>query len=223
VLAAIGLLLTGWWRSSPFPGLALLAFLGVQSLALLSLEFRFQRHLFPILPLLLPWASAGAEWVGSAVSRTAASLARAPFAARGLSWLLCAGLTASLLAVAYPATLQVGELGQARERHLQQAGEWIEVHSGRDRPRVAAYSTVIVYYADGTQTYLPYAPETLALEYLHEHKPDFIAVRSEDVRQTPYAAEWLQRGIPDRCAVPGTTLLAGGSTVVRIWRWQCKD
>jgi hypothetical protein len=223
VLAVVGLFFTRWWQASLFEGLALLAFLGVQSLALLSLEYRFQRFVFPILPLFLPWAAAGAERLGYAVSRSTLSLVRVPFTARVLSSLVYTGLAVFMLIVAYPATMEVGELSQARERHLKQAGEWIRVNSERDQPRVAAYGTVIAYYANGSLSNLPFAPQPLALKYLHRNRPDFIVVRSDDVRQTPYAADWLNRGIPDRCAVPGTTVLGEGGVVVKIWHWKCTD
>jgi hypothetical protein len=143
--------------------------------------------------------------------------------AGGLNSLVYTGLAVFMLIVAYPAARDAGDLRQAGDRHLKQTGEWIRVNSERAQPRVAAYSTVVAYYADGSLSPLPFAPEALALKYLHRKRPDFIVVRSDDVRQTPYVADWLDRGIPDRCAVPGTTVLGEGGGIVKIWHWKCTD
>jgi 4-amino-4-deoxy-L-arabinose transferase-like glycosyltransferase len=223
LLAAVGFLLSRWWKRSLLPGLALLAFFGLQLLSLLLLEFRFERYLFPTLPLFLPWAAAGIERLGHAFMLLTQRLTSSDRVIRGASAAAYAALIAAVLIIAFPATLEVGEFSQSRESYLKQAGEWIDADFGHGQPEVATYGTVIPYYAKGTLRYLPFAPEPLALRYLHVVGPDYVVVRSGDERQAPYMQDWLSRGIPDRCAVPATTVRGDDGSIVRIWSWKCSD
>ena len=221
LLVAIGLIALRWWRTSLVEGGLCLAFLGLQISTLLLLEFRFERYLFPILPLLLPWAAAGIERLSYVASRLAQRFVSGARARHAIGIAIGVGLIVQLQLIAFPAT--VVELDESRDVHLRHAGNWIKENFDHPNPTIATNGTVVPYYAHGTLHYLPFAPEPLALRYLHTIRPNFVVVVSTDKRQAPYIADWLQRGIPDRCAVPATVVRGPDGEVVNVWRWSCAD
>jgi hypothetical protein len=67
--------------------------------------------------------------------------------------------------------------------------------------------------------YLPHANEELALAYIRRMKPQYLVLRGWE--NPPYAADWLERGIRDECAVIARDRWLDPLDKSRVWRWNC--
>jgi 4-amino-4-deoxy-L-arabinose transferase-like glycosyltransferase len=188
---------------------------------LMSMQHRFERHLFPVALFMLPWAAVGAahawRWLDSALG-----LSRA-LRPRRRNVLLSIYLGAAALWIALPSVSAVwhsGEFAQARTIALKTAGTWLGEQAPRDKT-IMAGGGVVAYYAGATFASLPYASSSLALQHIHRAKPDFIVLRTRDERQAPYIAEWLTNGIPDACGILVKQLEEDEAAVLRVYRWSC--
>ncbi|HSW23894.1 MAG TPA: hypothetical protein VLJ62_14095, partial [Burkholderiaceae bacterium] len=106
-------------------------------------------------------------------------------------------------------------------------GRWMASHAAaRDpavRPIIMGIGLAPVYYAHGTMRYLPYGNEAAALNYVRRMRPDYVVLREFELKQVPYGAAWLERGIDDACAKPVVPLPTTATTRSRMWRWDCHD
>lgn len=228
-LALAGLTATRWWRARLFEGAALVVWPGVAGAALLAVDFTWERYLFPLLPGLLVWAAAGADWVAAAAARRAVLLgvpARAGALARPLG---AAALAAGVVLLSARNVTEVGELNQTRNTDVRQAGGWLRAdHAARrgeraGRPRIAGIGLALAHYAEGEVVYLPAADEARALRYLRRLAPDYLALRESELHQTPYARAWFERGVADPCAEPVRELPPLAAARFRVWRWTCAE
>ena len=226
LLAVAGLLGTAWWRTKLLAGAVVLAPPAVTVAVLLSLEFAWDRYFLPFVPFLVVWAAAGADALGRGAS---ALLARAGAGARARR--IGGGATVALLAlavllVAARGVPRIQQISETRRTGAREAGARLAADAGarRDggrRPRIASLGLALAHYADGEVVYLPYAEETLALRFLHERAPDYVALRTTESAMTPYAPRWLAEGIGDACAQEITDLPPAAAASYRLWRWTC--
>jgi 4-amino-4-deoxy-L-arabinose transferase-like glycosyltransferase len=227
VLALAGLLLTAWWRTRLLPGAVLLVPPAVTVAVLLTLRFAWDRYLFPLLPALVVWATAGADALGRAAGAVLARGGADDRARRLATGLVCALLASAVLFVAARSVPHVVELAQTRQPGFREAGERLKddyrtrAHAAV-RPRIASLGLALAHYAGGEVVYLPYADEPLALRFLRGAEPDYVALRRSESEQTPYAARWLAEGLADACAEEITDLPQAAAASYRIWRWTCR-
>jgi MFS family permease len=217
--AFAGVVASRWWRTATWEGLLWLSFCGLQFLFLFLLQYTFTRYFFPLLAVLIPLAAGGIALLWSVPA-----LARRPAVAASA----CGGVACLIALASYSDTRQVGELLQSADRVASEAGEWMKTEyakgdRARARPVVMGYGLVTTYYAEGDFGYMPYADEALALRYIHKLAPDFLVVRSSELRQAPYFGPWLERGIEDECASPGFETTSPSGEVIKVWRWRCQS
>jgi len=209
ILALVGLGLTGWWRGR-FAGFAVLLILpAVTFLVLWTVEWVWSRYLFALLPALLVWSAGGLERIGR-FSRAAA-----------------VALALLVLATSARDLTGVAELAQTRDVDVRAAGEWMRRdYPGPDtslaRPLVVGIRLALAHYAGGEMIYLPAAPETLALKFIHRVAPDYLVIRQSEAKSTPYGAKWLSGDVADACA-QAVHLPEPAATHYRIWRWACRE
>jgi 4-amino-4-deoxy-L-arabinose transferase-like glycosyltransferase len=228
LLALAGLGLRRWWRDRGLEGLALLGMPAIVGLALLTLQFQWDRYLLPLLPAALVWAAVGADRLGLLAARLAHRLGTPDDTARFARRAVTVGLALAVLATAAPAVPGIEDLHQTRSPGIRAAGAWLRQDHARSpaaalarRPLIAAVGLALGHYAEGRITYLPHADETRALAYLRRVDPDYLALRYSEARRLPYAAAWLRRGPADTCATPVRELPSAAAGTVRLWRWTC--
>jgi 4-amino-4-deoxy-L-arabinose transferase-like glycosyltransferase len=225
VLALLGLVATPWWRTRFLAGAALLVPPAITVLVLLTLRFAWSRYLFPLLPVLVVWAAAGADVAGRATAGTLARLGAGERSRRLAGALACALLLISALVFAERSVPRVEELAQTRKLGAREAGARLaadyESSGGDGRPRIASIGLALAHYSGGEVMYLPYAEESLALRFLRRAAPDYVALRRTESTMAPYAEKWLASGLPDECARELADLPQAASASYRIWRWAC--
>lgn len=209
LVAALGVILTKWWRTQPVGGVVLLVLPALTVMALLTLEWIWPRYLFPLLPAGLLWAAAGFERIAAA-SRTAAFL-----------------LAAFILASAGRRLPRLHDISQTRQQDLRATGEWIRADFRQSsaspwRPRVLAFRTAIAHYARGELVYPGWGDEVRALKYVHAVSPDYLVLRHDETASLPYGEKWFEGEIADACAQEVTTLSADAAAHYRVWRWTCR-
>jgi 4-amino-4-deoxy-L-arabinose transferase-like glycosyltransferase len=227
-LAAAGFL--AWpLRRRQFPEeLFVASFIAAYVFILLSVQWRWVRYLFPLALLLVPWAGAGmcriSGWIGERVETLKG---RGSFAAR-----LGAGVSTGLFLAAMtipcvPAVLESHDFYSARFTALRDGGRWLDSRS-EGRKTIMCNSIVLAFYSGGTGTYIPYAPEKDALEYMHRKMPDYVVLRSDDRDDAPFMDKWLSQGIPDPCAREIRRIrqvdelgLGTHSEEMAIYEWRC--
>jgi hypothetical protein len=187
-------------------------------LILLSVQFYWDRYLFPFTLLALPWAATGTAALASLAARLAA---RSSIAAPRRQLAFAATAIAAIALVTIPSYRYAssdGEFTQSSNHVLRTAGLWLR---DRQPATVMGISGVVAYYAGSTLVYLPWADEAAALGYIHQVRPDFIFLRHGDEPQRPYIGQWLADGIPDRCAVPVQTFPQDDGGQLDIYEWGC--
>ncbi len=225
-LALAGLGLGRWWRNRFPEGVALLGIPAVVGVALLTLQFQWERYLFALLPAALVWAAAGADQLGRLVARLADRLGARDGTRRYAEMAVTAGLALAVVVTAARAVPELGDLSQTRASGIRAAGEWLkQTHAPSlepaRRPLIAGFGLALGHYAEGRVTYLPHADEVRALRYLRRVDPDYLALRYSESDRLPYAAAWLRRGPAGTCAAPVEDLPAAAAAEVRVWRWTC--
>ncbi len=186
---------------------------------LLSLQFQWDRYLFQLVLLALPWAAAGIAALATIVSTIAG---RFPAAARRRGLVEGVVIVAAIAAVLIPSYRYagtVGEFAQSTAGDMKAAGQWLRE---RHPTTVMGMGSVVPYYAGATLKYLPWTEdEDVALRYVHEISPDFLYLRQGDEVQNPYIGRWVSDGIPDACAVPVKAYPQAGGGQLSIYEWQC--
>jgi len=169
------------------------------------------------------WSGAGLEWSATGASKRIVEQ-RAAWQ-RGVARGICLFVGAAITLAAFESVRAVGELAQAGDRVSKEVGVWMaadaRLRAVTGRPIVMGIGLSSPYYAGGTMRYLPYASEEAALAYIHRMQPHYLVVRELEVEQMPYARGWLQRGIPDGCAVLAREEWSSSSDRSRVWRWTC--
>jgi hypothetical protein len=197
---------------------------GLYLLPLLTMEQRWERHLFPVALFLVPWAAIGAarlgRWLASLIG-AAATAAPPRLRAAGAVYVVLVVLGTALPSV--PSVWNAGEFAQSRIRALRKAGTWISDQPGHDK-MIMSRSSTVAYYAGARLWYLPYSDEGAALRYVRAARPDYIVLRTSDanVGFTPYTATWLEKGVPDPCASLVREFPEEDGGTMRIFRWSCE-
>ena len=221
----IGVGFAAWWHKCLWEGLIVLAVLPIQGILLLSIDLGWDRYYFTLVPLLILWASAGLVWLAEIFSRRTVKQNGIEQSTLSVGIALLGGLLLS--SAAYSGVRSVGELEQAGDKVGKEIGQWIALDASTrhiaGRPDVMAITLSSVFYADGTLRYLPTADEEATLGYVHRIQPHYIVLRDFELRQTPYAKAWLERGISDKCAIPVKAKWSRQNDASKIWRWACSS
>ena len=101
---------------------------------------------------------------------------------------------------------------------VRDVGTWL----GAYRPgpkRIMTVDALIPYYSGGTYLPLPYAEAPLALEYVRQQRPDFIALIGAKRPLAPYLEQWGETGIPDPAARLIYRSGRGSPVDVAIYEW----
>jgi hypothetical protein len=227
IFVAIGFLVTMWWRQNLLYGSFAAGFGLLTLMVAVSTDVRFARFLIPLFPTVLIWAAGGIGFVVQKLTQIGARHPAVPRQTTGvlLSSILCLGLC---LAAIQP-TLALGEFSQAKRISARAMGELIgqDFQGGLDkrtrRPIIAGFRLAPTYYARGIHKYLAFAPEDLAIGYIHKMSPDYVVLQDVETSQAPYVGSWLENGIPDSCALE--LLKANDSSSdeeIRVWSWNCR-
>jgi len=219
LLAAIGWISSAARLRRPTAILFITLMLAASLGALLTMQHRWERHLYPFALLCLPLAAIGLSTsarvlreVGRRLQLTAGALGIAEYGA--------IATVLSLLALkTVAAIIPDGEFAQARAAPLKEVGLWLREQ--RANATVMDLSMVPAYYAAATVEYLPWAEAGVALKYIHSHPADYIVLRSQSQWQAPYMSTWLAGGIPDPCASPVKTFLEHGDGRIVVYSWTC--
>jgi 4-amino-4-deoxy-L-arabinose transferase-like glycosyltransferase len=188
-------------------------------LVLLSLQFQWDRYLFPLVLLAIPWVATGIDAIATGVSSAAARFPAAAARRRLIDGAVIAAAIAVVLIPSYRYAAGVGEFTQSGADDLKAAGLWLR---DRDATTVMGISGVVPYYAGAELAYLPWTQdEVAALRYVHSISPDFLYLRDGDEVQNPYIGRWVIGGIPDPCAVPVQAFPRPGGGQLSIYEWQC--
>jgi hypothetical protein len=219
----MGLCLTAWWHNRFWEGLIVMGVFPIQGILLLGTDVGWDRYYFTLTPMLVFWAGAGLVWIAEAFSRR---IAKQNEAKKSIWPLGVALLCSAMLAfAAYSGVRSVGDLEQAGDKVGKEIGQWIAVDAQArhivGRPVVMAIRLSSAFYAGGTLRYLPTANEQVSLAYIHRVQPHYLVLRDFELRQTPYARTWLERGISDQCAIPVKITWSERADSSRIWRWIC--
>ncbi len=197
VLVILGLFRKPWSYARAVHETFLFAiFIGVL-LALLSVQFLYPRFLYPLLPVLIIWASRGiselSRWTAGTVAGVGGGRRQRSAFAAATRWGTGGALLFIVLVGAWPEPDMTQ--GRPAQRPIRDAGEWLNrAHPGPKR--IMDSTGVIAFYARAALLYLPYADSALALSYIESKQPDFIVVRSA-VLNRPYLQQWAGSGIPD--------------------------
>lgn len=200
ILAVIGFLIVGYSHRRVFEEGFLALVVVAYLVMLLSLRWWWNRFLFPLALIITPWAGAGV----SQITRWIQERADVPAGNKSLRSRLAAAMAACIIFASMIIPSVIAVLGDAtfnitRFTALREAGQWLYAQEGGNKSYMGN-SAVFAYYAHGTRMYLPYASESVTLEYIHRKNPDFIVLREDDRNKRPYIGKWLQSGIPDKCA-----------------------
>lgn len=190
-------------------------------LVLLSLQFQWDRYLFPLVLLAIPWVATGIDAIATSVSSVAARFPAAAARRPLIDGAVIAAALAVVLIPSYRYAAGVGEFTQSGAGDLKAAGLWLR---DRDATTVMGISGVVPYYAGADLAYLPWTQhEAAALRYVHSIAPDFLYLRNGDEIQNPYIGRWVSDEIPDPCAVPVQAFPQPGGGRLSIYEWQCSS
>jgi 4-amino-4-deoxy-L-arabinose transferase-like glycosyltransferase len=199
-LAVLGLLRTSWNpRRTRQEAVLLVMGVSIVILLLTATDPAF-RYFLPLVPLLLLWAGKGVDELGQ-WARGLTALNSGPI--RGPMWLSVGpGVCAVALMIAVSAygtrdeELFVTEQSDNRYSASRDAGVWLRQYMPGPK-RVAAWLTVIPYYAEATLVQFPFANPELTRRYLDAKQVDFVVLESQYAQAMPTIGEWMARGIPD--------------------------
>ncbi|HEX4475150.1 MAG TPA: glycosyltransferase family 39 protein [Polyangiaceae bacterium] len=221
----IGLLLTKWWRGpGKLAGGVLIAFGAIQMSFLLGIMFLWDRYAFPLIPILIPWTSAGVVWV---VARLV-GLGRRGEGADAWVMPIATVIIGVTCLEALPSVAALEDFRQSTDRETKTEGQWIRDRWNERRPHagypvIMGYGAVLPFYAGAVLSYLPYVDDQgTALRYVHWKAPDYIVIRAKEIGKGPYFKSWLEGGIPDPCAEP-VRQVTEPTGPLRIWRWTCRS
>lgn len=223
LLAAVGLFAQPWSRERLLgETLLLTAFLLVVAV-LLGMNGLLTRYLLPLLPFLVLWTARGIEELARWASGTLAFAAGrvAPSAGGSSATVTRLVLGGAVVAVSAFGAARVPEIGWAapQPHAVREAGAWLAHHHPGPK-RVFDLEPLIAFHSGGTLLCLPYADSALALRYIEQKAPDFVALQGRGIGDRPFMADWLQHGIPS----PHARLVHETGTTpeekVHIYSWR---
>jgi hypothetical protein len=219
LLALLGLLVQPWNPVRVFRELYLAGLATYTTILLLASHLQIPRYVFPILPILLIWGSAGAAFLATRILRFAD---RAKFKPDMGRLMATAAAIALVLLVLRPPFKSIDGLpditsGWAPNDIEKEAGQWL--HSAAPGLKSSYGSDDFCYYASSYEWILPYTDSATALRYFHKKNPDYIFLDSSNLGYTPYYDEWLNKGIPDSAATLIYQKELIGQRKVVIYKW----
>jgi len=102
---------------------------------------------------------------------------------------------------------------------LKDAGVWLDQYRPGPKHVMTRYGP-IAYYSRGTWVHMPYADASVAMQYAHRKRPDFIVLVGDEPDFAPYLQDWLWEGIPDRAARLIYRSGEGSPAEVAIYEWH---
>ncbi len=220
LFALLGFILSYWWRDHIMEGLIITGMACLLGVVLLSIEFLWPRYFYPVLPLTIPWFGAGVYSVAKKVIRFIQPIERSSTLSQFFITGFSIAVVSWVVAISLPATYEIGEISQSKDKELKRAGQWIAAQ-GALRPRIMGISAVVPYYAGGVLLYLPYSSEDTALQYINQQRPNFIVLREGDEHQAPYLTKWLHEGIPSKCTRKFWQDRGNNGKALSIYAWTC--
>jgi 4-amino-4-deoxy-L-arabinose transferase-like glycosyltransferase len=219
-LVTLGLFGRSWTRRRAWHESVLLTVGAAHLVLILGLHVVSFRYLLPVLPLLLLWISSGidgaARWsVGTARPSTRLPHRRVHWAANSIRGVL---IVAVLLLAVWGTRWGSLQEEDPETLAVRDVGTWL----GAYRPgpkRIMTVDALIPYYSGGTYLPLPYAEAPLALEYVRQQRPDFIALIGAKRPLAPYLEQWGETGIPDPAARLIYRSGRGSPVDVAIYEW----
>jgi 4-amino-4-deoxy-L-arabinose transferase-like glycosyltransferase len=178
------------------------------------------RYVVPLLPLLIIWGAKGideaARWLVATVQRLSGGGFR-------LATYFGTGARSVLILVLLLLSVRGLSWGGFRDENperlsLKQAGIWLERYKPGPK-RIMSVLIEIPYYARGSLLPFPYAPGTLALEYVRVKEPDFLVLTGAPASGGPYLHDWFEHGIPDSSAHVIYRAGRSGDYDVVIYEW----
>jgi hypothetical protein len=220
MLALLGLLIQPWNATRFFRELYLVGLCVYLIILLLASNLQANRYMFPILPFLLLWTSAGIVSVMIAIGWVAGKIKAEKQIG---SW--AAGAAAVCLAVLILRlpSKTIGSMweftsGWPPNNDQKEAGYWLKSF---DPGLKTTYGTgVFCYYADSFEWIWPYTDAQTALRYFHAKNPDYIFMDSGSPGNTPYYDDWVKNGIPDGSASVVYQKEFPGGRKLQIYRWN---
>ncbi len=220
LLAFIGFVMGSWNATRFSRELYLVGLCAYLVVILLASHIQVRRYVFPMLPFLLLWTSAGIVCAMRVVQWAAGKLR----AERRIgTWIAsAAAICLTVLILRAPAKTVVGMWeftnGWAPNIDQKEAGYWLKSVAPGIK---ASYGTPdFCYYADSFEWIWPYTDGETALRYLHIKNPDYIFLDSAYSGYTPYYNDWLNNGIPDGSAKVIYREDFPGGRKVLIYRWN---
>lgn len=187
LLAAFGFVAGPWTRRRASGQAILLAYGVIVAVSLGSVYHFWDRYFVGFVPLLIVWAANGVD-----------AVVRMPRARLALPWVnLAAPALAGVFLIALLFSNKARFLDDAASLAERDAGMWLSQHGGAGA-RILSISDQAVFYAAGTWSMLPYAPDAgAALRYVQKEQPNFVVLDGDYANERPYIIAWLTSGIPD--------------------------
>jgi 4-amino-4-deoxy-L-arabinose transferase-like glycosyltransferase len=219
-LAFIGFVWTPWNAVRVFREFYLVGFCAYLIILLLASHIEVRRYVFPLLPFLLLWASAGIARIMRAIQWTAGHFKAHRRVGTWVATVATMCLAGFILRAPAKTINGMWEFtsGWAPNNDQKEAGNWL--HSVAPGLKATYGTPVFCYYADSFEWIWPYTDSETALRYLHVKNPDYIFLDSGYSGYTPYYDDWLDAGIPDRAASVIYQKEFPSGRKVLIYRWN---
>src|SRR5215470_10511010 len=220
-LVVLGLFRQPWDHQRALREGVLIVVAGGHLFLLFGLHVVLGRYMLPLLPLWLVWVSKGideaARWTVQTVRRIRLP---GPLSMQWVDVSIRVVMIAGVLAVAFWG-VRWGALEDQGPRTmlLKDAGVWLDQYRPGPKHVMTRYGP-IAYYSRGAWVHMPYADASLALQYVHRKRPDFIVLVGDESDFAPYLQHWLREGIPDRAARLIYRSTEGSPAEVAIYEWH---
>ena len=180
------------------------------------------RYFLPLLPILLIWAGKGVEevgeWARGSEVLTSNLVPRPNVVSMGLQACLVIAIF-GLSALGTRSLWEISSRSDPNSVAARDAGLWLREHWPGPK-RVAAWISIVPYYADATMVLFPYGDPEPTLRYLKAKHPDFVVLESHRRKKPPAIDDWIAGGIPDDQArvIYDSTNSAGDRIVIYSWK-----
>ena len=220
-LMVLGLFSRPWHRPRAVQEAVLIGVALGHLLLLLGLHLIRTTYLLPLMAVLLFWVSKGvdeaARW-GMGTARRALAAYRPP--ARWLDASIRCVLIAALVVQALWG-MRWGTFDDQgpNTRLLKDVGVWLDHYRPGDK-RIMTLHPTVAYYSAGILLLMPVTTASLALQYVHLKRPDFIVLFDRDGAIAAYLRQWLDDGIPDKAASIIYRASSASHDGVTIYEWR---